>query len=128
MSLVSADDLDVMQTPYGESLMDTCKIWTYAATQAADGQMVATPPVWANIAVTACGFDPRGSSERERSDATLGVYDAMLRVAHATTIAAKDRVQLTKRYGAAITAIVFEVAGPPLRGPAGQRAPLKAVT
>jgi hypothetical protein len=117
-----------MQTPYGESLMDSCKIWTYAATQAADGEMIVTAPVWAAIAETACGFDPRGSSERWRSDATLGVYDAMLRVAHATTIAPKDRVQLTKRYGVAVTTIIFEVAGPPLRGPAGQQAPLKAVT
>ena len=75
-----------------------------------------------------CGLDMRPGSERYTQSYTALEYDATMRLPITTTINARDRLKVTKRFGETLsTALVFEIVGPVQRGPSGIRLLLKRV-
>lgn len=106
-------------------MQDTCIIQAYSATPDTYGDPV---PTYTDGAAIACGFDPTGGRESWRPDMTALHVDATVRLPIATTLDTRDRIKITKRFGVAITAIVFEIVGLPQRGPSGLVVELVKVT
>jgi hypothetical protein len=59
------------------------------------------------------------NSERRETDKTMVYTEAVLRLPVGTTVAETQRVNVTKRHGESITAIVFNITSPVQRGPSG---------
>src|SRR5665647_1175836 len=104
-----------------ESFMaDACQIGTVTTSQNEMGEIVAGAPSYA--AETACGLQMTGglqSAEYRTSDGTLVSADAKLRLPHDAAVAVTNVVKITKRFGTAITPVVYEVMGVPAVGPSG---------
>jgi hypothetical protein len=113
----SAAELTGMRTAQTGHMFDAYTPQTYARTFDAFGQEVVT---YTDGAAAICGLDQRPGSERHGDDSTKIQYDATLRLPITSTPDVKDRVKITKRFGETLaTAIVYEVAGPIMRGPSG---------
>lgn len=83
---------------------------------------------FAEGAEIACGLEMRPGSERWGREMTLVEYDAVLRLAIGTVIAAKDRFKVTRRFGVSLTVpVIYEVVSPAQIGPSGLRVLLKKV-
>jgi hypothetical protein len=112
---LSTLELSTMRADQADYFHDTCKIGTATEAQGANGEVTTT---WAYGAATACGLQMTGGRERKRSDGTVLVVDATLRLPIGTTIDAKSRVQITKRHGTALASpLYFMVVGYPKQGP-----------
>lgn len=76
-----------------------------------------------------CGLNDAPKREA-MGGAEVPLVDATLRLplAAETSISNVDRVQLTKRFGAAITAVTYQFVGKPRRGPSGLTVQLQKVT
>jgi len=113
-----------------ESFMaDACQIGTVTTSQNEMGEIVAGAPSYA--AETACGLQMTGglqSAEYRTSDGTLVSADAKLRLPHDAAVAVTNVVKITKRFGTAITPVVYEVMGVPAVGPSGTVCYLRQVT
>jgi len=127
MSLAfSADELANMRTVQQEHMPDTGNVMPYSATEDTFGQSVETWPT--DSASIACGLDMRPGSERHDADKVVLQYDATARVPIGTAIDVRDRFKITKRFGETLsTALIFEVAAPPQRGPSGLRLLLRRI-
>jgi len=116
MRKLTAVELSRMQANQVESLMDTCVIQVYSETIDSYGQPTAT---YTDESAIDCGLNMNSGRENWRTDMTVTRIDATLRLPLETIIKSTDRVKVTHRFGAAITAIVFEVIGAIRRGPSG---------
>jgi hypothetical protein len=119
-------DLSRMQSTQQAAMQDTCKIAVRVATVNVLGEPVYTWPVYGSA--IDCGLNMRGGRERERQDGTILITDGLLRLPIATTVNVTDRIQITHRFGVAISpTLVFDVVGEPMRGPSGLQVELKSV-
>jgi len=101
-------------------MADACQIGTVTSTQNEMGEIVAGAPSYA--AETVCGLQMTGGLQRNEfrtGDGTVVFADAKLRLPHDATVAVTNVVKITKRFGTAITPVVYEVMGAPSVGPSG---------
>ncbi len=125
MTTFSSAELAAMKAAQEAHMMDKGKIGRYARTYDTDGNPKET---WTlDASEVSCGIDQSPGSERRRPDMTVVTWDAVLRLPSGTNIDAKDRFTLTKRFGATVTNVTYEVAGPIEQGPSGLRILLKKV-
>ena len=123
---LSTSQLAQMRSMHAGLMGDTCQIGTFSAgTADTFGQVKGS---YSYATAIACGFEWKGSSEAHTTILTQLSADAMLRVPHTTSIAVRDRVKLTIRYGTDITDVVFEVAGIAQRGPTATLVALRQVS
>jgi head-tail adaptor len=121
----STDELTGFKTAQTNHMMDTVVRQTYSATSNSYNEDVVT---YTDQTAIKCGLDMRPGSERHTSNYTALEYDATMRLPITTTIDARDRLKITKRFGETLTtALVFEIVGPVQRGPSGIRLLLKRV-
>jgi hypothetical protein len=116
----TAAELSGMRDCQESFMADACQIGTITTTQDAVGELVPGAPSYA--AETACGLQMTGglqSAEYRTSDGTIVKADAKLRLPHDAVISVTNVVKITKRFGTAITPIVYEVMGVPAVGPTG---------
>ena len=126
MSDFTTTDLSRMQTAQQAAMQDTCQIAPRVTTTNALGEPVYTWPTYG--AAIDCGLSMKGGRERTRPDGTILITDGLLRLPIATTVNVTDRIKITYRFGVAITELVFDVVGTPMRGPSGLQVELKAVS
>lgn len=96
-------------------MQDTCLILAYSSTTDTYGNPVA---YYAPGDATSCGLEHVNPREVQASG-EVPVIQARLRLPIDTSIDERDRVQITHRYGGAVTAQTFEIVGPVKRGPSG---------
>ena len=122
----TAAELTAMRSAQDGHMLDVGNVQSITATEDSFGQLVETWPT--NSADIACGLDMRPGSERHGTDKTVVEYDATVRVPIATTVDLRDRFRVTKRFGETLsTALVYEIAAPPQRGPSGIRLLLRRI-
>jgi hypothetical protein len=122
-------ELAAMQTAQEAHMFDACQVGTVGTTQDAVGELVPGAPSYG--AEQACGFhmvSGTWSAEYRTGDGTIVKADAKLRLAHDAAITVTSVVKVTKRYGTAITPLVYEVVGVPAAGPTGTVVYLRAVS
>jgi hypothetical protein len=125
--MLSSTDLAGMRSTQAASMWDTCRIVTHTETQDAAGQPVET---WTPGSAIACRFAPGSSRERRGELQRPAISDATVYFPLGTTITSKDRIQVTARYGTALsTAETWQVASdpPPVSGPTALRVELLKV-
>ena len=123
MDAFATAELSGMQGTAEESMMDTCFLGVWSSGRAdAYGQRVET---WTPGSPFACGFNPKGGREVNAGEATPIITDASVRLPIDTALDRKDRVQITHRFGVAITAQTYEIIGEPRRGPSGLQLDLR---
>jgi head-tail adaptor len=121
----STDELAGFRATQTGHMMDTVVRQAYSATQNSYNEDVVT---YTDQTAIKCGLDMRPGSERHTSNYTALQYDATMRLPITTTIDARDRLKVTKRFGETLTtALVFEIVGPVQLGPSGIRLLLKRV-
>lgn len=122
----TAAELAGMRSANTAHMMDTCYVQTYSRTFNSFNEPV---EAWADAAsATACGLDMRPGREGHGEDKTTLEYDATIRLPITTTVDAKDRIKITKRFGETLSAaLVFRIEGPVQRGPSGIRLLLRRV-
>ena len=121
----STDELADFRTSQENHLMDTVVRQAYSATSNSYNEDVVT---YTDQTAIKCGLDMRPGSERHTLNYTALEYDATMRLPITTTVDARDRMKVTKRFGETLaTALVFEIVGPVQRGPSGIRLLLKRV-
>lgn len=117
MRAFTSAELSTLQTAQTGVMMDTCVVQVYAtSSQDAYGAPVAT---YTDGAAITCGVEMTGGKESWRANMIATHIDATIRLPIATSIKSTDRIKVTHRFGAAITALVFEVVGAVRRGPSG---------
>ena len=111
MTLLSANDLAMMRADQTDALWDTCIVQTQSTTVDTYGQPIET---FTDGTAIDCRFVPSpGKEMREinRTDSTITVMRALVRLPRGTAITPNDRVKITHRYGVALTtALVYGVA------------------
>ena len=125
----TAAELTGMRDVQESFMADACQIGTVTNSQNDMGEIVPGTPSYA--AETVCGLQMTGglqSAERRTSDGTIVSADATLRLPHDAVITDTSVVKITKRFGEAITPMVYEVMGVPAVGPSGIVCYLLAVT
>lgn len=126
MRLFQTAELSRLQTAQNNAMQDTCVIQAYSATFDTYGAPVIT---FTDGAPMACGFDPTGGKKNRRVDLTALHVDATVRLPIGTAVNAKDRIKVTRRFGAWLAAaLVFDVQGSPQQGPSGLVLELAKVT
>jgi len=102
------------QAAAASTMLDTCIVHSYSA-GATDSYGVPGAGYTAG-APTVCGYKARSSREVQQGNETAKV-DAELRLPHGTAVKSLDRMQLTHRYGDALTpTLLFDVVGQPASG------------
>lgn len=118
MSLIDSRDLAMMRADQTDALWDTCIVQTQSVAVDSYGQGIET---FTDGSAIACRFVPWAGGElREinRSDGTITVIRAEVRLPLGTTVTAKDRIKITKRFGETLTtALVFGANEPGAIGP-----------
>ena len=120
-------DLTRMQATQELHMSDTCHRSVYSSTTDEYGQAV---DAWTeNSTDIPCGVEQQSGNENMSPDKTVVTYDAVARlpIAQAEVWSTKDRLILTKRFGEAITSIVYGIVAPVQRGPSGIRLLLQKV-
>ena len=121
----STEELTNFRSTQTNHMMDTVVRQVYSATSNSYNEDVVT---YTEQTAIDCGLDMRPGSERHTQSYTALEYDATMRLPITTTIDARDRLKVTKRFGETLsTALVFEIVGPVQRGPSGIRLLLKRV-
>jgi len=121
----STDELTNFRSAQTGHMMCTVVRQAYSATSNSYNEDVVT---YTDQTAIKCGLDMRQGSERHTQSYTALEYDATMRLPITTTIDAKDRLKVTKRFGETLTtALVFEIVGSVQRGPSGIRVLLKRV-
>ena len=121
----STEELTNFRSTQTNHMMDTVVRQVYSATSNSYNEDVVT---YTDQTAIDCGLDMRPGSERHTQSYTALEYDATMRLPITTTINARDRLKVTKRFGETLsTALVFEIVGPVQRGPSGIRLLLKRV-
>jgi len=115
--MLTAAELADMTATAEESMMDTCVIQGYSATVNGIGEEAIT---YTDGSAIACGvrFQSDQRLERETIDGVAYEIDATVRLPKDTTIDTRDRIKVTKLYGATLASPwVFEVIGEAQLGP-----------
>jgi len=117
MRSFSTTELARMQATQNAAMQDTCQIGAYTAGSAGTYGMVAVTYTYGDA--LSCGLEHL--SPREMLPSTdAPTIDARIRLPVGTTITSRDLVKITYRYGVELgTAQVYQVVGPPRRGPSG---------
>lgn len=125
MNVFTSDELASLQSTQMAAMQDRCKILVYSAVTDSYGNPSPTYTAGAEIA---CGVE---MLEREPGEmfgtGETPTADVRVRLPLATVISNYDRVQITKRFGVAVSAVTYEVVQPPMRGPSGLRVLLRQV-
>ena len=125
MTVLSADDLVTMRATQEAHMMDACHLLGYAAGALDDyGKPVVT--YGNDLAEIPCGYSSK--SREVMVNAQVVLTDAVVRLPIDTVIDARDRIQVIRRHGGAITPQTFEIIGEPQRGPSGLVLDLRLVT
>jgi hypothetical protein len=123
--VISATTLSHLRVRYGRLMQDTCKVLAYSATADDYGLPVVTFTPGAAIA---CGFDPQASREVQEGS-HVAVVDGRLRLPLGTAVTSKDRIQVTHRFGEALSSPeTYSIIGEPERGPTGLVLNLRTAT
>lgn len=112
-----------MQGTQADAMQDVCRIYVYSSQPDDYGNPT---PTYTAGEPTVCGFRP--SNDEVQGSGEVAMIDAKLRLPISANVHQHDRIQLTHRYGAAITAQMFEVFGMPERGPSGLVVNLRLLT
>jgi len=122
--MLSASDLAGMQAVAEASMMDACKVLAYSTSST---DRYGNPaPTYTPGSEIACGFEP--SSEEVHDSGQVAMTDGVLRLPIDTSIDRRDRIQVTTRYGVAVTAVTYEILGNPERGPSALVLQLREAT
>lgn len=121
----SAAELGAMQAAQDAHLMDVCQIGVYVRVSSDYGEPIET---WSYGQEYACGLEQRPGLETRRDTMTTTRYDAVLRLPVTVDIDVKDRIRITKRYGASIVPLEYNIASPVQRGASGIRLLLEATS
>ena len=105
-----------MQTVQAAHMMDTCIVQAFSAGAANAWNVLADG--YTNGSAIFCGYQAVGGDEVQGETEVVRI-DARFRLPFGTSIAPRDRIKLTHRHGAAITAEYYEVVGEEMRGPSG---------
>jgi hypothetical protein len=125
MDALTAAELAEMRECQVASLQDTCKVLAYSATTDDYGLPKAS---YTPGAAQACGFDPTSSREVQEGS-QVAVVDARLRLPLGTVVTSRDRVQITHRFGEALSSPeTYSIIGEPERGPVGLVLNLRTAT
>lgn len=119
--MFTAADLANMRLAHTDRLQDSCYLQALTATPDGYGDPVRS---WANTgSEIPCGLEMRATlssnSELRETDKTVVSTEAILRLPVGTVVTETQRVNVTKRHGESITAIVFNIISPIQRGPSG---------
>jgi hypothetical protein len=121
----STEELADFRATQESHMMDLVVRQAYSATQNSYNEDVVT---YTDQTAQDCGLDMRPGNERYTQNYTAIEYDATMRLPITTTIDARDRLKVTKRFGETLaTPLVYEIVGPVERGPSGIRLVLKRV-
>ena len=123
---LDADELAAIQQTQNDYMPDTCQILTRGTSGTdARGKPIQT---WTAGADGPCGFGPI-SSRDVMAGTQVPLAEARLRLPLTATFTNLDRIRITKRYDAALSASEdFEIVGPAKRGPSCFLVLLKRVT
>lgn len=123
-------DLSRMQSAQQNHMPDTChrSVHSYLPNDYGEQKSLWTE----NLTDIPCGIEHKNStpeSEQVESRYTTIEYDAIVRlpISQAEVWDVKDRVIITKRFGASVTPVVYGIAAPVLIGPSGIRLILRKV-
>lgn len=123
MSGLRAGELTGLRATQVGHMMDTCIRLVYS--EVADAYGLPTDTYTPAATSLACGLNE--SPSREMMNQVPGV-EAALRLPAGTTLDVRDRIRITHRFGVAVTAVDYEIAGLPRLGSSGLVVPLKKVT
>jgi len=119
----STSELTDFRTAQTGHMMDTVVRQVYSETS---DSYNADVPTYTDQTAIDCGLDMRPGYERHSENYTVVEYDATMRLAITTTIDARDRMKVTKRFGETLEIpLVYEIISPVQRGPSGIRLLLK---
>lgn len=115
MTLLSSNDLTAIRAEQTDALWDTCVVQTQTSAANSVGEMIET---FTDGSAIACRFVPSPGSEVRRTDNTIVIMPALVRLPNGTAVTPNDRIKITKRYGATLTtALVFGVSDAGTQGP-----------
>ena len=125
--MLDATDLTNMRAVQEGHMHDTCILRQYTIGNDAYGL---NNPYYVALGSYSCGFHAVNPREQQAASFVPGI-DARLRLSESLidTIDPKDRIELTHRYGEALTTtLTFEIVGPIKHGPSGLVLDLKLVS
>jgi head-tail adaptor len=107
MSLISANDLTGLRADQSDAMWDTCVVQAWSGTANAYSELIET---YTDGSAIACRFVPDSGTESRRANMTQVIMPALVRLPLGTTVTAKDRIKVTKRFGTTLaTPLVFGV-------------------
>jgi hypothetical protein len=126
MPKLTQAELDGMRQTQTDHMNDECKILTYSETRDSFGQLIATYTPASTS--TPCGLEMKGGIISDDASKTIVEYDATLRLSYNVSFSLKDRIEITKRFGEALSpTLVYSVLSPVALGPSGIVVRLKKV-
>lgn len=134
MRAFSAGEISRMQGVQEAALMDQCEL-LQRADGTADAYGIPTPG-YTVVATVACGLEhsaikvdtsnEAGGSERLGTQAPT--EERFLRLPRDLQVSNADRVRITRRFGAKVTPVTYELIGMPQMGPSGLLVRIQRVT
>ena len=128
--MLSRRDLDGMAATQAAGMLDECEL-LQRADGAADAYGI-PQPTYTVVERTPCGLshsqvgaEVSGSGRR---DTQVPIDLRRLRLPVTAQIDHVDRIRMTRRFGFAITPVLYEVVGDPQRGPSGLLLQVRMVT
>ena len=112
---------EYLRQAFNQSLKDECNILKFSATQNSLGELVIN---WIPVYGIPCSLWLTNGIEYRDGEVIKTEADAIIRLPYGTNISAKDRIQITKRFGEA-TDKVFEVVEEPRENIAGIQVKVK---
>lgn len=124
MRVFTPTELSRLQAAQESAMQDTCTIQVYSSMLDAYGN---PKPVHRDAYESECGLEHLDPVEVQATGA-VPIIDAKLRLPLDTELDVRDRIKITHRFGVELlTPQIFEIAGPPERGPSGLVLSLKVV-
>ena len=121
----SAGELERMRDTQEAAMQDTCRVLAYSSID--DTYNYPVPSYAAGDAMD-CGLE-MVDPEEIQGEGQVPEIDARIRLPLGTTYGPKDRIEVTHRYGEALTkSLVFEIVGLARHGPTGLVLDLRLVT
>jgi hypothetical protein len=128
--MLNARDMQQMQAAQEASMPDECQL--LRRTDGAVDAYGVPAPAYAVAATVKCGLShSQVNSEaggRERRGTQVPIEIRRLRLPADTSVSNIDRVSITRRFGASITPVLYEIVGDPQRGPSGLLVQIQKVT
>jgi hypothetical protein len=115
----NASALTDLRNTQESSLSDECTIWISSGSSPDQDSYGQSLFVFSSGSGIACGYEVAGGSEIKSESYLRTNYDAIIRLAYGQPIAEKDRIEITKRDGVAVTPVLYEIVAPPKVGRTG---------